>query len=142
MGGGFEVVFSDSTVVVGGGVVEVVVVSLAAGELVVNVRTGRFSLNGGNPFFLFLISYFFVNFLLRSLLSLRLCELSASVGGLKGLGYIEGACSLEDGKVVDKVISKSGDKVVGRAFTGEKARWWLRRGGGGRRKGGRRSWTD
>ena len=138
---------SDCTVVVvGGGVVEVVVVSLAAGELVVNVRTGRFSLNGGNPFFLFLISYFFVNFLLRSLLSLRLCELSASVGGLKGLGYIEGACSLEDGKVVDKVagkdVSKSGDKVVGRAFTGEKPRWWLRRGGGGRRKGGRRSWTD
>ena len=127
--------------------VEVVVVSLLAGELVVDVRTWRFSLNGGNPFFLFLISYFFVNFLLRrSLLSLRLCELSASVGGLEGLGYIEGDCSLEDGKVVDKVVgkevSKSGDKVVGRAFTGEKPRWWLRRGGGGRRKGGRRSWTD
>ena len=123
--------------------VEVVVVSLLAGELVVDVRTGRFSLNGRNPFFLFLISYFFVNFLLRSLLSLRLCELSASVGGLEGLGYIEGDCSLlEDGKVVDKEVSKSGDKVVGRAFTGEKPRWWLRRGGGGRRKGGRRSWTD
>ena len=130
--------------------VEVVVVSLVAGELVVDVRTGRFSLNGGNPFFLFLISYFFVNFLLRSLLSLRLCELSASVGGLEGLGYIEGDFSLEDGKVVDKVVdkvvgkevNKSGDKVVGRAFTGEKPRWWLRRGGGGRRKGGRRSWTD
>ena len=127
--------------------VEVVVVSLVAGELVVDARTWRFSLNGGNPFFLFLISYFFVNFfLLRSLLSLRLCELSASVGGLEGLGYIEGDCSLEDGKVVDKVVgkevNKSGDKVVGRAFTGEKPRWWLRRGGGGRRKGGRRSWTD
>ena len=138
---------SDCTVVVvGGGVVVVVVVSLVARELVVDVRKGRFSLNGGNPFFLFLISYFFVNFLLRSLLSLRLCELSASVGGLKGLGYIEGDCSLEDGKVVDKVVdkevSKSGDKVVGRAFTGEKPRWWLRRTGGGRRKGGRRSWTD
>ena len=134
---------SDCTVVVvSGRVVEVVVVSLVAGKLVVDVRTGRFSLNGGNPFFLFLISYFFVNFLLRSLLSLRLCELSASVGGLEGLGYIEGDCSLEDNKVAGKVVNKSGDKVVGRAFTGEKPRWWLRRGGGGRRKGGRRSWTD
>ena len=105
--------------------VEVVVVSLLAGELVVDVRKGRFSLNGGNPFFLFLISYFFVNFLLRSLLSLRLCELSASVGGLEGLGYIESDCSLEVefDKVVGKVVNKSGDKVVGRAFTGEKPRW-------------------
>ena len=70
----------------------VVVVSVVVGEAEVDVGACVTFLKGGKPLFLKEPNLcFFVNLLLTSLFSLRLCECSASVGGLVGLGYLPGS---------------------------------------------------